>query len=199
VNVIANDTDPDGAADLANAQIVTWPPQLGAQPVPAAGVVTYTPTSTGTFSFTYRAIDSTGALSANIATVTVAVASSEAITIAKSIYKAGAQGGVSARWTVSGTDSIREGQTLTIAYNNGTLNAANGGGTCNGTAANPKCVVGTAVVDALGNYLYDKVLSAGGPSDPTDATTWSTKPTSVKVFSSSPVLGGSRTATITLK
>jgi hypothetical protein len=100
---------------------------------------------------------------------------------------------------VSGTDSVKEGQTITVAYNNGTLNLANGGGSCNGTAANAKCVVGTAVVDSLGNYLYDKVLTPGGPSDPTDATTWSTKPTAVNVFSSSPVLGGSKTNSITLK
>ena len=200
VNVIANDTDPDGAADLANAQIVTWPPQLGAQPVPAAGVVSYTPTSTGTFTFTYRAIDKAGAVSANTASTTVSVVGSEAIVYTKQLYKQGNQGGgASARWTVSGTDNIREGQTITIVYNNGTLNAANGGGTCNGTATNPKCVVGSAVVDGLGNWLFDQVLVPGGPADPTDATTWTTKPTTLNAFSSNPVLGGSRTTSIQLK
>jgi len=39
----------------------------------------------------------------------------------------------------------------------------------------------------------------GGPSDPTDATAWATKPTTIKVFSSSPVLGGSATASISLR
>ncbi|HET9653516.1 MAG TPA: cadherin-like domain-containing protein, partial [Usitatibacter sp.] len=176
-NVLANDTDPDGAADLANAQIVTWPAQLGPQPVPTNGVVNFTPTSTGTFSFTYNAVDFSGAVSLAPATVSVVVAGSEAITIAKAIYKVGnAGGGISARWTVQGADSVKEGQTLTIVYNNGTLNAANGGGSCNGTATNPKCVVGTAVVDTLGNYLYDLVLPPGGPSDPTDLLTWATKP-----------------------
>lgn len=200
INLIANDTDIDGAADLANAQIVSWPPQLGAQPVPVAGSVTYTPTSTGTFSFTYQALDKAGALSANIATATVTVSGSEAITIGKSNYKVGNQGGgASARWTVDGTDSVRQNQTLTIVYNNGTLSAAQGGATCNGTDANPKCVIGTTVVDALGNYLYDKVLTPGGPSDPTDATAWSSKPTAIKVFSSSPVLGGSATKNIILR
>jgi Big-like domain-containing protein len=199
INVLANDTDIDGIADLANAQIVTWPAQLGAKPVPVAGVITYTPTTTGTFSFTYNAVDKANAVSANAATATITVTGSETILYTKSIYKAGTQGGVTARWTVSGTDSVKGGQTLTIAYNNGTLNAANGGGSCNGTATNPKCVVGTAVVDALGNWLYDQVLNAGGPSDPTDANTWATKPTVINTFSSSPVLGGSKTATITLK
>ncbi|HET9652582.1 MAG TPA: hypothetical protein VFP36_10340 [Usitatibacter sp.] len=166
--------------------------------------MSYTPTSTGTFSFTYKAVDQAGALSATAATATITVSGSEAINIAKSIYKVGnAGGGISARWTVSGTDSVKQGQTLTVSYTNGTFNAANGGGSCNGTlanaVANPKCVVGTAVVDSLGNYLYDKVLSPGGPTDPTDTTVWTSKPTSVTVFSSSPVLGGSKSNAITLK
>ncbi|HEY6886731.1 MAG TPA: cadherin-like domain-containing protein [Solirubrobacter sp.] len=199
-NIIANDTDPDGAADLANAQIVTWPAQLGAQPVPQGGVVSFTPTGTGTFTFTYRAVDQLGAVSANTANVTVVVAGSEAIQIQKAIFKQGNVGGaVSARWTVAGADSIKQGQTLTIVYNNGTLNAANGGGSCPGNPVNPKCVVGTTVVDSLGNFAYDQVLNPGGPTDPTDLATWATRPSQVKVFSSSPVLGGAGTLGISLK
>ena len=198
VNVLANDTDIDGLADLANAQIVTWPAQLGAQPVPVAGVVTFTPTATGTFPFTYKAVDKAGAVS-NTATATITVGAGEVIVYTKNIYKKGAQGGVTARWTVSGTDSVRQGQTLTIVYNNGTLNAANGGGTCNGTTANPKCVIGTAVVDALGNWLFDQVMNPGGPTDPTDVATWSKVPSQINTFSSSPVLGGSRQTPFTVK
>jgi cadherin-like protein len=200
VNVLANDTDADGTIDLANARIVSWPTQLGVQPVPAAGVVSFTPISTGTFSFTYNAVDASGAVSAAPATATVNVLGSEAITIAKALFKFGNQGGAtSARWVVSGTDSVREGQTITVAYNNGTLTAAQGGGTCNGSGANPKCVVGTAVVDGLGNYVLDQTNPPGGLLDPTDGTVWNVKPTSVKVFSSSPVLGGSQTAPIVNK
>jgi hypothetical protein len=199
-NVIANDTDPDGAADIVNAQIVNWPAQLGVKPTPTNGIVTYTPTSTGTFTFTYRTVDSTGALSANTANVTVTVSGTEAIVLAKQLYKVGNVGGnVSARWTVQGTDSVIEGETLTIVYNNGTFTTAAGGGSCNGTATNPKCVIGTAVVDATGAFLYDQVLVPGGPTDPTDVATWATKPTTIKVFSSSPVLGGSTTGGIQLK
>ena len=198
-NLIANDTDPDGATDVVNAQLVTWPPQLGAQPAPAAGVITFTPTATGNFTFTYRAIDALGAVSANTATGTVVVAGSEAISIAKSIYRASAGNGASARWTVSGTDSVKEGQTLSIVYNNGTLSAAFGGGSCNGSATNPNCVIGTAVVDNLGGFLYDQLVPPGGPRDPTDAAAWATKPTAVNVFSSSPNLGGAKSNAIAPK
>jgi len=198
-NLILNDTDPDGAGDVANAQIVTWPTQLGARPTPANGIVTFTPTSTGTFSFTYRTVDQLGALSANTATAAVVVAGSEAVTIAKSIFKASTTGAANTRWTVAGTSSARERQTMTVVYNNGTLSAAQGGGVCPGNPILPKCIIGTAQVDDLGNYTYDVVGLPGGPADPTDATAWASKPTSVKVFSSNPVLGGSQTNPISIK
>ncbi|HET9653636.1 MAG TPA: Ig-like domain-containing protein, partial [Usitatibacter sp.] len=201
-NVIANDTDPDGAAAITNAQIVSWPPQLGVQPVPTNGVVNFTPTSTGTFSFTYQTVSVSGLLSQNIGTVSVVVSGSEAITIQKADFTAAGNfgGNLTQKWVVQGADSVKEGQTLTIVYNNGTLNAANGGGSCNGTATNPKCVIGTAVVDTtLGTYLLQQLQPPGGPTDPTDTTTWATKPSQIKVFSSSPVLGGSNTASITLR
>jgi Big-like domain-containing protein len=198
--VTVNDTDPDGASDIVNAQIVTWPTQLGVRPTPVAGVVTYTPTSTGNFTFSYRAVDAAGALSANTVNVAVTVSSVEAIVPGKTIYKVGNVGGTtSARWTVDGTDSVIQGETLTIVYNNGTFTAAAGGGSCNGTATNPKCVIGTAVVDSIGNFLFDQVMVPGGPTDPTDLATWSSKPTQVNIFSSSPVLGGARTNAISLK
>jgi len=202
VNVIANDTDPDGAAAITNAQIVTWPAQLGPQPVPANGVVNFTPTGTGTFTFTYRTVSVSGLVSQNIGNANIVVSGTEAITIAKADFTAAGNfgGNLTQKWVVSGADSVRQGQTLTIVYNNGTLTAAAGGGSCNGTAANPKCVIGTAVVDlTLGTYLLQSTQVPGGPTDPTDTTTWATKPTQVKVFSSSPVLGGAATSTITLR
>jgi cadherin-like protein len=199
VNVIANDTDVDGAGEVVNAQIVTWPAGLGAQPVPANGVVSFTPTATGTFNFTYNAVDRLGAVSATPATVTVVVANTEAVTIAKALFKAATTGAANTRWTVTGTSSVRQGQTMSVVYNNGTLSAAQGGGVCNGTATNPKCVIGTAPVDATGTYTYDVVGLPGGPADPTDTTAWASRPTSLKVFSSNPVLGGSATSTISVK
>ena len=199
VNVIANDTDVDGAGEVVDAQIVTWPAQLGARPTPVNGVVSFTPTATGTFNFTYNAVDRLGAVSATPATVSVVVANTEAVTIAKALFKAAVGGAGNTRWTVTGTSSVRQGQTMTIAYNNGTLSAAQGGGVCNGTAANPKCVIGTAQVDPTGTYTYDVVGIPGGPADPTDTTAWASRPTVLKVFSSNPVLGGSQTSNISIK
>jgi hypothetical protein len=199
VNVIANDTDVDGAGEVVDAQIVTWPAQLGARPTPVNGVVSFTPTGTGTFNFTYNAVDRLGAVSATPATVTVVVANTEAVTIAKALFKAAVTGAANTRWTVTGTSSVRQGQTMSIVYNNGTLSAAQGGGVCNGTATNPKCVIGTAPVDTTGTYTYDVVGIPGGPADPTDTTAWASRPTSLKVFSSNPVLGGSQTSAISIK
>ena len=197
-NLLTTSTDPDGNADVKDAVIVSWPAQLGPQPVPANGVINFTPSSTGNFSVTYRVKDAAGALSANTATAAIAVIGSESISYTKDIFTRGNQGGnASARWTVSGTDTVREGQTITIAYNNGTLRAT--GQSCNGTATVAACVVGTAVVDATGAWLYDKVLAPGGATDPTDTTTWSSLPSQTKAFSSSPVLGGSNVSGITLK
>ena len=195
MNVIANDTDIDGPGDVKNAQITTWPPQLGPQPVPTTGVVTFTPNAAGTFSFTYRAVDSEGALSANTATATVNVLGNENITFVGTLFRTGAS-----RWRVDGNDSIRAGQTLTLVYANGTLNAANGGGTCTGvaTASNPNCVIATATVDALGAWAIDRIVPTTSPLNPTSSA-WTTRPTQMTIFSSSPVLGGSRTSAITLK
>jgi len=193
-NVLANDTDPDGAADLSRAQIVTWPAQLGVKPTPTTGAVNFTPTTSGTFTFTYRAVDFTGALSANTANAVVVVSVGEAITVAKAIYTVAQN-----KWVVQGADSVKQGQTLTIAYGNGTFTAAAGGGICNGTAAIANCVLGTVVVDSLGNYLFQSLGPIGGPSDPTDVATWASKPSVVNVFSSSPVLGGSKTNGISVK
>lgn len=193
VNVMGNDTDVDGVADaqfgLGTIQIVSWPAELGPQPVPTDGVVTFTPTAAGTFTFTYNVVDNAGAASATPATVTVNVLASETISVLVTDYRLG-----KARWTVSGTDNVKARQTLTIAYNNGTLSAEQGGASCDGTATVAQCVLGTVVVDALGNWGLD-VRGVTGPMNPT-GTAWAVSPTEVNVFSSSPVLGGSGTRAI---
>ncbi len=84
INVLANDTDPDGQADLAAALIVTLP-AAGATVscnggVPAAvgtvcagGNLTFTATASATFTFTYRALDQAGTPSTLATTVTATV------------------------------------------------------------------------------------------------------------------------------
>ncbi|MEJ8835376.1 Ig-like domain-containing protein [Ramlibacter sp. AN1133] len=198
-NLISNSTDPDGNTDVKDAVILTWPAGLGAQPVPVNGGISYVPTSTGNFSITYRVKDAAGVLSANTATGTLTVIGAETLTYTKKDFKGAANigGGATTRWTVSGTDTVREFQTVTIAYADGTIRST--GQVCNGTAAIPACVVGTAVVDATGTFLYDKVGTPGGASDPTDTTFWSTLPKNIRTFSSAPVLGGATSAAIVLR
>jgi hypothetical protein len=199
LNLLQASSDPDGAADLADASIVTWPAQLGPKPIPVAGVITYTPTATGNFAIGFRAVDKAGALSANTATATATVIGAETITYTRQDFKgAGNVGGnASTRWTVTGTDTVREFQTVTIAYANGTIRGT--GQVCNGTATVPACVVGTAVVDNTGTWTFDQVFAPGGAKDPTDTTFWSSTPTSIRTFSSSPVLGGAATISIVFR
>jgi hypothetical protein len=98
---------------------------------------------------------------------------------------------------VSGGDSIRQGQTLTVVYADGKTRSS--GVTCNGTATIPECVLGTVTTDATGNWLFDRIVSASTAQDPTSTTYWQRVPTSIKVFSSAPNLGGAGTATIVKK
>ncbi len=202
INVLANDTDPDGAADLAAAVIVTAPAASatltcngGAAAtvgtVCAGGSVTFTPTATGSFTFTYKAQDQVGAQSANAATVTVTVGATEAIVVTKSQYIVSKN-----RWVVTGTDSVRASQTLTLAYTGGTYKVA---GACTGNAAGS--VVGTAPVDALGNWVFDAILTSAGLLNPgntggNSTGFWCTTPKAISVTSP---LGGTATANIILK
>jgi hypothetical protein len=73
INVIANDTDGDGAIDPASVTITSGPSNGGADPE-SDGTVTYTPDAgfAGTDTFTYTVVDDGGATS-NEATVTVTV------------------------------------------------------------------------------------------------------------------------------
>ena len=77
INVIANDTDPDGTIDPATVTI-TGVAGYGTAIANANGTVTYTPTTgfTGTDTFTYTVKDNDGATS-NEATVTVTVVFAE--------------------------------------------------------------------------------------------------------------------------
>jgi hypothetical protein len=139
LTVLANDTDPDGAADLRNAVLVA-PPAAGATVTGGTGgAFSFTATTAGNYTFTYRAQDAAGALSANAATVTVQVAAAETINIALAEFRTGGS-----RWRVNGTDSVAAGQTLNIAVIQPT-----------GTLV----PLGSAVVDGAGAWAFDQVVA----------------------------------------
>lgn len=185
INVLANDTDPDGAADLASAVIVTGNANLGlnAGDTFAGGIVRFTPNpamATGTTTFTYNAVDRAGATSATPATVSVAVSADEAITGTRARYVQD-----KGRWTVTGTDSLSAGQTITIKYDNGTFSE---NGSCANTNNAAGTVIGTAVV-AAGTWTYDQTsTSRSGVLNPSNtgntAGFWCTRPTTVRFTSS---------------
>ncbi len=200
LNLIARATDPDGKADVTDAVIVFWPAVLGAQPVPVNGVITFNPliNTVGPFNVTYRVKDASNVQSANIATGIVTVKGAEAITFAKAQFVgAGRVGGAtSTRWTVTGADTVRAGQTLSVVYNSGVNNL---GVNCGTNSTHASCLIGTAVVDGTGVYTLDKVGTPGGLLDPNDPVTWPSKPGTVRVFSSAPVLGGTNATGISFK
>lgn len=192
VNVFANDTDPDGATNLTagSAVIVTGNAALGitAGTSFAGGVVNFAPpatTAAGPYTFTYNAVDADGLMSATPATVTVNVSTAEAIIVASDIYTQ-AKG----RWTVKGTDSPANGQTLSMTYDLSTAPTYKVNGICTALTAANDPVVGTATVDALGNWLFDQILSntAGllNPSNTLGNSTgfWCSPPKNLKISSS---------------
>jgi len=191
LNLLANSTDPDGFADIKDAAIVTWPAQLGPMTPPVNGVANFTPTTAGTYNIVYQVKDAAGALSSNTATGSVTVLAAETVTITSAQFTL-----APLRWRVTGTDTVRANQTMTVVYADGRTRS---GITCDGTATNAVCVIGTAVVNGAGSWDLDKLIAAGTTLDPNSTAAWQKAPTRVKVFSSQPVLGGSATATILLK
>jgi hypothetical protein len=195
LNLLATSTDPDGAADLKNVVITAWPPQLGPQPVPVKGVISFTPAATGNFAIGFRAVDAAGAQSANTATSTVTTVASETIGLTRVLFESGKN-----RFRVDGTDTIRASQTISITYTNGTLSRGpNTGQTCDGTDRIPECTVGTTGVTATGAFSFDSQFAATAFQNPNPAGGWSVAPTAVRAWSSNPVLGGGATLTITKK
>jgi cadherin-like protein len=208
LNVLANDTDPDGAADLAAAVIVTVPTPAGATltcnggaaatvgTVCPGGLITFTPTAVNTYSFTYKAQDQAGALSANTANVSVTVNATESIVVQKSIFT-----NKTWRWTVAGTDSSPAGQTLTITYNITTPPTYKVNGVCTAMTAATNPVIGTATVDALGNWTYDTTVTSAGTVNPTNTGSngtgfWCSPPKAVSITSP---FGGTASSNISFK
>ncbi|PCR95002.1 hypothetical protein C1X59_26180 [Pseudomonas sp. FW215-R2] len=117
INVLANDTDPEGNTPLGVASL-TQPP-AGRGTVSTDGtVITYTPpatvTTAFTTTFTYIARDSFGAQSTP-ATVTVQVSprpAAETFTITTSTVQA--RSGNRFNWDFAGTSSVTTGNTITV-------------------------------------------------------------------------------------
>ncbi|MHB2247331.1 Ig-like domain-containing protein [Pseudomonas fitomaticsae] len=117
INVLANDTDPEGNTPLGVASLTQ--PAVGRGTVSTDGtVITYTPpatvTTAFTTTFTYIARDSFGAQSTP-ATVTVQVSprpAAETFTITTSTVQA--RSGGRFNWDFAGTSSVTTGNTITV-------------------------------------------------------------------------------------
>jgi hypothetical protein len=117
INVLANDTDPEGNVPLGVASLTQ--PAAGRGTVSTDGtLITYTPpatvTTAFTTTFTYIARDSFGALSTP-ATVTVQVSprpAAETFTVTASTVQARAGGRFN--WDFTGTSSVTTGNTITV-------------------------------------------------------------------------------------
>jgi hypothetical protein len=115
INVLANDTDPDGVADLANAVLVTGPAAGATVTGGAGGIFNFSATAQGTYTFTYKAQDKALTLSANTGTVTVTVLPPFNVVINKNQYTTSQQA-----LLVEGTTTDPGTPTVTVQF----LNAA---------------------------------------------------------------------------
>jgi hypothetical protein len=154
INVLANDTDPNGQADIVAIANLTQPTPAGASVAVNGNVVNFTGTAVGTYTFTYRAQDAQGALS-NAATVTVTVGAGGTITVSRALL-------------VSGTSLVVEGtvtpagQTLTIQF--ATLNQAIAGSRVFTVTprADGRWAISVRNITAPGSATQVKVTSSNG-------------------------------------
>ncbi len=114
INVLANDSDPDGNLPLTVANLTQ--PANGQTLLQANNSVTYTPNSgfSGSDSFTYQARDSLGALS-SVATVTVTVTAAANQPPVANPDSATVRVGASVNIAVLANDTDADGQPLTVA------------------------------------------------------------------------------------
>ncbi|WP_130905108.1 MULTISPECIES: Ig-like domain-containing protein [unclassified Pseudomonas] len=118
INVLANDTDPEGNVPLAIASF-TQPPADRGSVTSNGTVLTYNPPATVTTAFTttfsYIARDSFGAQSTSPATVTVQVSPRPAAeTFAVTAATVTARSNNRFNWDFTGTSSVTTGNTITI-------------------------------------------------------------------------------------
>lgn len=140
IKVLANDTDTNGAADIVAAVNVTQPTPGGATISVAGGSVSFSASATGTYTFSYQAMDAGGLVSANTATVTVQVAAAESLTFTRNEYIVS-----KSRLRVDGTISPIASQWVRVDF-------TNAAGTVLGTA-------GMVTSTTAGTWLLDKVIA----------------------------------------
>jgi hypothetical protein len=169
-NLLDNDVDADGRADLVAAVQIVAPAGLTVAGG-ANGLVTVTAATAGTFTFTYKVQDASGAISANAATVTVNVIPSDNVTITRAQFTLSQK-----RWVVTGTTSVPN-QSINLTY-------------VNGSAAGHS--IALVPVDTLGNWTLD-IRNVSGLDDP---TTLPSRPVVLKATSS---FAGAATVNITYK
>ncbi|MFL5442694.1 MAG: cadherin-like domain-containing protein, partial [Myxococcales bacterium] len=149
-SLITNDTDVDGNLDVVAATDFTQPTPAGASiTTDAAGNVTFTATTAGTYTFTYHAVDAAGAVSANAATVTVNAISNDTIVVSSALFRDDQK-----RWVISGTGSAPN-QTIFLTYEDG-------------SAAGFE--VGQATVTVTGAWTLD-IRGVTGNEDPNSLAT----------------------------
>jgi hypothetical protein len=133
LNVLANDTDADGQADLVAVANVTQPTPAGATVTVVNGLPLFTGAA-GSYTFTYQAQDAAGTTSTNTATVTVTVAGAETVTIQLAEFRT-----TNREWRVSGVVTPTANGTVTIRYANG---------------PNANLEIGTAAIGAGGAWSF---------------------------------------------
>src|SRR4051812_33223152 len=170
-SLIQNDLDADGAADIVGVAIVSQPAGATAT-AGAGGVVTFNAAAAGTYTFTYRAVDSAGAQSANSATVTVNAVLSDTVIVSSALFRTDKK-----RWVVTGSSNVPN-QTISLTYDDGSATGHE---------------FGIATVDALGAWTLD-IRGATGLDDPTTVTP--VQPKRIRATSS---LTGSGTVGLTIK
>jgi hypothetical protein len=168
VNVLGNDTDVDGDTLIAVNLVQTAGPTPANATLASNGILTFSAALGGQYTFTYQAQDP-GGLSST-ATVTVNVSAGESILVTLSEFRTSKR-----RLRISGTDSIRNGQTLAITWANGTDTTTR---------------VASPVVDATGAWVVD-VSNAIGIQDPRN-----TGATVLRIVSP---LGGATVASIVIR
>ena len=137
INVLANDTDPDGAADLYAAVNLSASSPAGATiSGGAGGIVTFSATAAGTYTFTYQAQDMAQANSVNSGKVTVTVAAAESISINRNQY------------TVRTRKLVVEGNVVPAGNQTVTVEFLNNAGTVLGKAGSTVAVGGRFKLNA---------------------------------------------------